>query len=146
MRYWVADSDPTAPHRGFFLMFSSASSASSAVKQLTGAIASLRRRMLRESAQLLDRLRAVVHLETQHDVVVEPDAATLLHVDDEQRRGLLAAFVAPGALAGFERRDESEMEPAGRALERRDHRVHHAGPREDVPLRGAHVRSRTRFV
>src|SRR5688500_3902360 len=97
-----------------------------------GAIASLRRWMLCESPQFLDRLRVVVHLKTKDHVVVEPDAAALLDVDDEQRRGLLSAFVATGALAGFERFDESPVQPAGGALEHRDHRVHHAGARQNV--------------
>src|SRR5688572_25246449 len=32
---------------------------------------------LHEPAQFLDRFGAVVHLETQHDVIVQPDAAVL---------------------------------------------------------------------
>src|SRR5262249_61188773 len=59
--------------------------------------------------QLGDRRLAVVDLQPQHRVVVQPDAAVLLH--DDQRRRLLPALVAAAGLTAFERSDETLGEP-----------------------------------
>ena len=47
---------------------------------------------LDEASQLFERLRVVVHLEPQDDVVVQPGATVFL--DDEHRGGLHAAGIA----------------------------------------------------
>src|SRR4029079_6701431 len=62
--------------------------------------------LFHQAAQLLDRLGIVVHLQAQDDVVVQPDAAVLLH--DQQRRRLLAAGVAAGCLPASERGDKAD--------------------------------------
>src|SRR6185295_212685 len=56
---------------------------------------------LHQPLELPDRLGIVVHLQPQHDIVVEPHAAVLFH--DHDRGGLLPALVAAARLAAFER-------------------------------------------
>src|SRR5712691_6450637 len=84
--------------------------------------------------QLFDWLRVVVDLQAQNRVVVQPDAAVLLH--DHERCGLLAARVAPSGLAAFEGGDEALRQVSFGALEGLDHVLDDGGPSEDVALRG----------
>src|SRR5204863_2094243 len=76
---------------------------------------------------------------------MQPDAAVLL--DDEERGGLQAAFVATRRLTALERGHESVSEVARRPLEARDHAIDYCCAGEDVALRRAvRVRGRARLV
>src|SRR6266487_6518462 len=87
-----------------------------------------------EAPQFLDRLGVVVHLQPQDGVVVQPDAAVLLHYDDRGR--LLPALVASAGLAAFERGDEALREVTAGLLERVDHVLDDRRSGEDVALSG----------
>src|SRR5471032_2075316 len=60
--------------------------------------------LFKKKTQLFNRLGAVVHLQMQLDVVMQPHAAFLL--DDDERCGFLTALVAAGSLPSLERSDE----------------------------------------
>jgi tetratricopeptide (TPR) repeat protein len=90
---------------------------------------------LDQPAHLFQRFRAVVHLQPEDDVVVQPHAAVLL--DDQHGRRLHAARIAARRLTGIERRHQAQREMSRGLLERVDHAGDDGFAREDVALRGA---------
>ena len=89
-----------------------------------------------EAAQLVDRRLVIVDAEVDEDVGEAGVAAVAL--DDDQRRGLLAALVAARRLRRRERLDQALGERSAR-LERLRERVDGVAGDEDVPLRGVAV-------
>ena len=64
-----------------------------------------RDKLLAWKEEILKEAReTLAHLQAENDVVMQPDAAALLH--DEHRGALLAAGIAARRLAGLERRYE----------------------------------------
>ena len=89
--------------------------------------------LLHQTLQLGDRRLVVVDLQPQDGIVVEPDAAVLLH--DDQCGRLLSALVAAAGLTALERGNQALRQMARRVLEPLDHVLHHVRPGQDVALR-----------
>src|SRR5215510_13184686 len=77
----------------------------------------------------------IVDLKPQDYVVVQPDAAALLHHD--HRSGLHPSSVAARSLTCFERRLKAKGDMPSRGFERLHHLCHDAFPGKDVALRRA---------
>ena len=83
------------------------------------------------AAELHEGLAMVIHADVDHPVVkgsADPGG------DDQDRTGLHAASVTARRLGRIERIHEALGERSGRGPERRDHRVNHLGPGENVAL------------